>query len=216
VSMRAALLCAVLFPAGLLAESNPDPPQPSGQNQPDSRATPAANSTLDAGANQEPLTIGEKFKLSWQRSLDPWELFRASVGAGLDQWRDYPSNWGEGWDSFGVRMASHFGEHLIKEEIEFGVEAFDHEDPPHGKSGLSGFWPRTRYAVVRTFVRENDHGHLMPAYSRFVGDYGAGFISREWYPARFQTVGQGLEAGTISLGLDAGMNVLREFWPSRK
>jgi hypothetical protein len=75
-------------------------------------------------------------------------------------------------------LVSHFGEHLIKEEIEFGVEAFDHEDPRHRKSGLTGIWPRTRYAIMHTLLRENDHGKLMPAYGRFIGDYGAGFMSR--------------------------------------
>lgn len=210
--MRAPLVCIFLFPASLLAQSNA-----LGEPQAPSQAGPSgAGSLPNTVPNQEPLTVGEKFKLSLKRSFDPLEFFRVSIGAGLDQWRDYPENWGGGWDSFGVRMASHLGQHLVKEEIEFGVEAFDHEDPRHRKSGLAGIWPRTRYAVVHTLLRQNDRGGLMPAYSRFVGDYGAGFISRQWYPARYQTVGQGLEAGTISLGLDVGMTVFREFWPSKK
>ena len=53
----------------------------------------------------------------------------------------------------------------------------------------------------------------MFAYSRLIGDYGAGFISREWYPDRFHNVQQGIEAGSVSLGIDVRMNVLREFMP---
>jgi hypothetical protein len=180
------------------------------QVQPGQLATQASPSIAS-----EPLSIGEKYQLALQRTFDPVEIFRMSLSAGLDQERNYPSEWGQGWDAFGVRMASHFGQHLIREQLEAGVWAIDHEDPRHRRSGLTGVGPRTRYAIVHTFVTRSDSGTTMPAYSRFVGDYGAGFISREWYPDRFHTVGQGLEAGTISLGVDVGMNILREFWPHR-
>ena len=168
-----------------------------------------------SSTDRHSLTIGQKYRLALKRTFDPAEILRLSLSAGLDQWRNYPSEWGQGWDAFGVRMASHFGQHLVREQLEAGVWAIDHEDPRHRKSGLTGVWPRARYAIVHTFVTRSDSGTTMPAYSRFVGDYGAGFISREWYPDRFHTVGQGLEAGTISLGVDVGMNILREFWPHR-
>ena len=80
-------------------------------------------------------------------------------------------------------MASGFGQQLVREQIEFGVWAIDHEDPRHRAVGCNGVWPRTKYAIVHTFVARRDDGGQMPAYSRFIGDYGAGFVSREWYPA---------------------------------
>jgi hypothetical protein len=147
------------------------------------------------------------------RSIDPTEFMRIALGAGLDQARDYPHEWGQGWDAFSVRMTSGFGQHLIKEQVEFCVWAIDHEDPRHYRSGLHGIWPRTRYAVIHTFVVRRDNGKQTLSYSRFIGDYGAGFISREWYPSRFHTVQQGIDAGSVSLGIDVGMNVLREFMP---
>jgi hypothetical protein len=164
-------------------------------------------------ANTEPLTLGEKYRIALNRSVDPIEFVRIAFGAGIDQVRNYPREWGQGWDAFGVRMASGFGQQLVREQIEFGVWAIDHEDPRHRSSGLHGVWPRTKYAIIHTFVARRDDGGQMPAYSRFIGDYGAGFISREWYPARFHNVPQGLEAGTVSLGLDVGLNVAREFIP---
>jgi len=181
--------------------------------QPEQLPTTPNSSAAHQQANSEPLSTGEKYKLALNRSVDPMEFLRIALGAGLDQWRDYPSEWGQGWDAFGVRMASGFGQHLIKEQIEFGVWAIDHEDPRHRRSGLHGIWPRTRYAIIHTFVARRDGGGQMPAYSRFIGDYGAGFISREWYPTRFHNVVQGIDAGNVSLGIDVGMNVLREFMP---
>ncbi|HTW65078.1 MAG TPA: hypothetical protein VME17_10705 [Bryobacteraceae bacterium] len=170
-------------------------------------------SPANSQANSEPLTVGEKYKLALKRTVDPLEWARIALGASLDQAFDYPSNWGQGWDAFGVRMASGFGQHAVREQLEFGVWALDHEDPRHRRSGLHGVWPRTKYAIVHTFVAWRDDGGEMPAYSRFIGDYGAGFVSREWYPTRFHHLQEGIDAGSLSLGLDAGMNVAREFMP---
>lgn len=184
------------------------------QSQQSGQLPPASgNSVHDPQATSEPLTLGEKYHLAMDRSIDPMEFVRIAFGAALDQERNYPEEWGQGWDAFGVRVASGFGQQLVKEQIEFGVWVVDHEDPRHRRSGLHGVWPRTRYAVIHTFVSRRDNGGQMPAYSRFIGDYGAGFVSREWYPERFHNVPQGIEAGSVSLGIDVGMNVLREFMP---
>jgi hypothetical protein len=179
-------------------------------------STDSPTITTSPSIDSQPLTIGEKYQIALQRTFDPAEIMRLTLSAGLDQWRNYPSEWGQGWDAFGVRVASALGQQLVRQQLRFAVGAIDHEDPRHERSGLTGVWPRTRFAIVHTFISRSDSGKNMPAYSRFIGDYGAGFISREWYPDRFHTVGQGLEAGTISLGTDVGMNILREFWPHRK
>ena len=197
LTLSAAVCCVSAF-------AQIQPGQPASQQQDKSNASQA-----------EPLTVGEKYRLALKRSLDPTEVLRLSVAAGYNQARNYPEEWGQGWDAFGVRVASGFGQHFIKEQLEFGVWAIDHEDPRRRRSGLHGIWPRTRYAVIHTFVARRDDGGNMPAYSRFIGDYGAGFISREWYPTRFHNVQQGFDAGTISLGFDVGLNVVREFLPSR-
>lgn len=203
--MNRAALCTVLSCGGLFAQIQP------GQLASRTESDPAANNA----SGEEPLSVGEKYHLALRRSFEPAEIARIAIGAALDQERNYPMEWGQGWDAFGVRMASSFGQHLVKEQIQFGIWAIDHEDPRHRRSGLHGVWPRTRYAVVHTFVARRDGGGEMPAFSRFIGDYGAGFVSREWYPTRFHNWQQGFDAGSVSLGIDVGMNVLREFLPER-
>jgi hypothetical protein len=56
----------------------------------------------------------------------------------------------------------------------------------------------------------------MPAYSRLVGAYGSAYISRQWYPPEYHTAAAGFYAGSTSLGVDIGLNVLREFLPDIK
>jgi hypothetical protein len=171
---------------------------------------------LPTSVTPPPMTVGQKFRYRLKHSFDLEHIARCVAGAALDQARDHPSDWGRGWDSFGVRVTSHLGQHLIREQIMFGVEALDHETPGHIRSSRTGFTNRLKDAVKYTFVSSSDSGRMMPAYSRFVGAYGAGYISRAWYPPEFHTVSSGFYTGTESLGIDVGMNVLREFYPDIK
>lgn len=150
---------------------------------------------------------------SLKKVFSPAAVLSATLHAGLDQAGKQPRDWGWGSEAFGVRMASRFGRSLIRQNIAFGVRAIDHEDPRYFVSGHGNAFKRTRYAMVHTFVVRNDNGTMMPAYSRFVADFGMPFIAQQWRPRRFQTVGEGLRAGTFAIGLAAGFNVGREFWP---
>jgi len=73
---------------------------------------------------------------------------------------------------------------------------------------------RMKYALVSTVVtHKTTTGKRTPALGRISGDFGSGLISRAWQPARLHTLGSGLATGGIMLGVDAGSNVVREFWP---
>jgi hypothetical protein len=183
------------------------------QNERDRSVAVAAS--LQA-AQQSPMTVAQKFHYHLRHSFDAVEALRAVGGAAFDEARVHPGGWGTGWDSYGARVASHFGQHLIKEQIEFGIQAADHESPLHLRSKRKGIKNRAVDAVVNTFVCANDNGKLMPAYSRFAADYGAAFISRTWYPREYHTVAAGMWAGTVAIGVDVGMNFLREFGPDIK
>ncbi|MBZ5514370.1 MAG: hypothetical protein LAN62_05925 [Acidobacteriia bacterium] len=42
---------------------------------------------------------------------------------------------------------------------------------------------------------------------------GSEFIGNQWYPPRVGTTNDALRGSAITLGLDATMNLAREFWP---
>ena len=71
----------------------------------------------------------------------------------------------------------------------------------------------TQDAVKYTFVSRRDDGSRGFAYSRVIGVYAGGFISRVWRPARLHTFPEGLTSGTLSLGVETGMSLLNEFTP---
>src|SRR5690348_18102481 len=112
------------------------------QGQEDKKSEGEANRTLALPAEvirQPPMTVAQKYKYHMKQAVDPWGVLRGGAGAALDQWRDHPGGWGQGWDTYGVRVASHFGQNFIKQNILFGVQALDHENPEHIRSKRSGF-----------------------------------------------------------------------------
>lgn len=212
------VIVGLLYTPGWLIAQTAEEPQSSQSTQNEasrSALTPSPETTVPVSPiiRHPPFTTWEKFKYHAQRSVDPVAVLRSGLGGALNQWRDHPSEWGQGWDSYGVRVASGFGQHLIKQQMLFAVQAIDHESPEHLRSPRHGLKNRVKDAIRYTFTSGTDDGKFMPAYSRFIAAYGAAYISRAWYPSQYHTVGSGLKAGTTSLGIDVGMNLLREFWP---
>jgi hypothetical protein len=141
-------------------------------------------------------------------------LANAAAGASIQQLRDVPHEWSGGIDGFGKRFASAMGTHVVKNTIEFGVASARHEELTYHRSGKSGFGPRLKYAVLSTVVtNKTTTGERTLALGRISGAVGGGFISRLWQPDSLHTVGSGFATTGILLGVDAGMHVLREFWP---
>jgi hypothetical protein len=136
--------------------------------------------------------------------------------AGFDQLRDRPDEWGEGGGAFAERYASHIGQYAIQRSIMFPVQAIDHEDTRFFPSKRTSMGGRLRDALVQTVWRHDDSGGMMPAYSEFLGDYGAATLSRMWWPSRFHNGRAIFVAGSDTVLVDAGINVLHEFAPDIK
>jgi hypothetical protein len=152
-----------------------------------------------------------------QKIVSPENAVRTVAGAAINQARDYPSEWGSGGTGFAKRIGSAFGQHIIKEAIEVPVAAALHEDLHYQRSNLKGTWPRLKYAVVGTFIvpKTNSDGKTL-AVGRIAGDFGGGLISRAWMPRSVASIGSGFAAGGVSIGVDVGIHVAREFWPKKK
>ena len=202
--------------SGLLAQ------QPTGQQaDPDKPADAAApeNSKAVSGPRSpqwKGLSVKEKLRYDWQHLFELDNLVFAGIGAAFDQLRDRPGEWGEGWDVFAERYASHVGQYIIQRSIMFPVEAIDHEDTRYFRSTRTTYQGRIADAFLHTIWRHNDSGGMMPAYSEFLGDYGAAAVSRLWWPQRYHTGSAIFIAGSDTILVDAGINIFHEFKPDIK
>jgi len=182
-----------------------------------SAAPSSASATKGPGSPQWPrLSVEEKLRYDGRHLFDVDNVVYAGIGASIDYWRDRPSEWGDAPSSFAERYASHLGQYLVQRSIMFPVQAIDNEDPRYFRSKSSSYKGRFRDAFLHTIWRHNDRGGMMPAYSEFLGDYGAAAVSRMWWPQRFHTGSAIFFAGSSTLAVDAGINVLHEFAPDLK
>jgi hypothetical protein len=162
------------------------------------------------------LTSGERLRIYQASVFNPTTLTSPALGAAIDQWQDEPTEWGQGMAGYGRRLGSGLGRNLANKSIIFGVAALDGEDPRYFRSDSPGIVSRSGHAVVSAFISYREDGSRAPAYAHFAGAYGSSFLANSWYPPSKATAEQALVRGTTKLGMNAAMNVLREFWPDLK
>jgi hypothetical protein len=150
----------------------------------------------------------------WHRTFGKTSILASAAGAGIEQARGAPSEWGGGVAGFGKRLGSVFGAHAVKASLHFAISKALHEELSYEPSGQDRFGPRLRYALLRTVItRKTTTGKNTLAVGEIGGVVGSAAISRLWQPVRFRTFASGAGSAGISLGIDAGFNVTREFWP---
>lgn len=184
-------------------------------------ATPDSAAPVNATPAPQPpgwheLSIPQKMRQDSKHLFEPTNLIYAAIGAAVDQARDRPSQWGQGWGIYGGRYASHIGQFVIQRSIMSPVQALDGEDTRYYHSKRSSYGGRLGDAFFHTIWRPDHYGGHMPAYSEFIGDYGAAAVSRMWWPRNYRNGSSIFVAGSDTILIDAGINVLREFSPDIK
>lgn len=151
------------------------------------------------------LSVEEKLRYDARHLLEVDNLVFAGIGAAFDQARDRPPEWGQGWGAFSERYPSHVGQYLVQRSIMFPVRAMDGEDTRFFTSKRATAQGRVADAFLHTVWRHDDSGGMMPAYSEFLGDYGAAAVSRMWWPRRFHAGRAIFFAGSDTVLIDAGL-----------
>jgi len=211
------IIMMALTASGLLLAQQQAGQSPGTDRPGDATSPVPANATSGPGSPQwQGLSVKEKLRYDWRHLFDLDNLIFAGMGAAFDQLRERPGEWGEGWGAFGERYASHVGQYIIQRSIMFPVQAIDHEDTRYFPSTRTTFKGRLGDAFLHTIWRHNDSGGMMPAYSEFLGDYGAAALSRLWWPAKYHRGSAIFIAGSDTILIDAGINVFHEFKPDLK
>jgi hypothetical protein len=159
-------------------------------------------------------TIEDRLRFYKQTTFSPSAFLGPVAGAAFSQWTTgNPPQWGQGFAGFGKRLLSGYSRQVIANTIALGVGFTIKEDPRRRPTGEQGVWKRGLYAARGAFVSHTASGKLIPAYSRILGDYGAGFISNAWYPRPYSNAQSALYRGTTALASDIIWQEFKEFWP---
>jgi len=187
----------------------------------------AQSSTDSSGANRiapsaaawrlsyTPLTEKDRLKQYFKSTFNPVAFVRSAAAAGIGQWRDTPREWREGERGYRFRYESAFGEHIVKETLQFAGSNILQEDNRFIPSGESGFGTRLKYGISSAFMARHNDGSRHVSISKIAAFAGAALISRRWQPP---STGK-LESAEVNLasmwGAAVGFDVLKEFWPRR-
>jgi len=196
--------------------SRPSTTGPSSGSSGQAEANRAATATLPGRAPYAPMTEKERLVYYLKASVNPIAFIRDGAGAAIGQWRDSPKEWREGARGYQFRYESAFGEHIVKESLEFTTSSIFQEDNRFRPSGESGFGTRLGYGITSAFSARHSDGSRHFSFSKVLSFAGAALISREWQP---ESTGHLKNAGAnfgSMLGAAVGFDVLKEFWPRRR
>jgi hypothetical protein len=194
---------------------------PASSSAPQTSSTPSAQQAPGALPRSSvsyppPMTNGEKFHYYLRTTYGPQSFFFIAAGSAINQARDSVSAWGQGWDGYGKRFGSAFGQMTIKQSSLFGLKTAFHEDPRYFVSGKSGLWDRSFYAATQVFIAHKDGGGTRPNFTGLASTFAGSYFSRQWHPDSYHTWGDYLSSFGISTGISMAKNVFNEFWPDIK
>ena len=137
------------------------------------------------------------------------------VYGGVDQLRNSPPEWGKSWSGYGKRTASSIGEFVIQETVTDVIAAKMNRPLDYEHCRCDGTGRRVGWALESAVTDLMPNGHRAVAVPRIVGAYAGSFAQAAWRPepTSGDRVRVGLWYGTVSLAIDAAINVWHEFRP---
>jgi|HubBroStandDraft_6_1064221.scaffolds.fasta_scaffold00276_16 hypothetical protein len=198
-------------------------------NQSQTQTQPGQTAPTYSSSNPQPIAYTyhrpsdkEKLKNYAFDTFGPYAIFGAVAIAGIQQAESprgpvpgqsgIPPDWGQGWDSYGARVGSDFGIHLITQTARYSMAQVFREDTIYYRCECSGIVPRLKHALISTVTaRRGDDGHRTFSFSQIAAPYaGAEAAALLWYPSRYNAM-DGFRMGNYNLLIQAGFNVALEF-----
>ena len=160
------------------------------------------------------LEIKDKFILFVRDSVDPLTFMAAGFNAGISQAGDYDAPFGQGAAGYGKRLGASYADQVqFRFFKEFTYPALFSEDPRYYRLGEGRRRTRLLHALEHTFVASRDTGTRMFNVSEWLGDVSGGTLANVYHPGARRGLGPTAVRVSYDIGLDAGYDVLREFWP---
>jgi hypothetical protein len=168
---------------------------------------------VEKGRVLVPMTARQRREIYLQQTLaTPGAYLKRMFDAGIDQWRESPLQWGDGWTAYGERFASREGQFIAANSLAALGNAALHYEPRYDQCRCSGFWPRTRHAIVRNFLTyDRSEQELRPQWGLYGGAFGGGMIATAWKPHSRNAFAEGGIAMAEQAGFGAALNFFIEF-----
>jgi hypothetical protein len=172
--------------------------------------------TFNTTTNRDalPLSPGQKFKLFFKSSTDPWPFLLAGAVSGVGMAEDTYPSWGQGAQGYAKRYGAAYSDAFIGNFFGNAVlTSWWHEDPRYFQKGTGSATKRFLWAASSSVWCKRDNGGWGPNYANVVGNLIGAAISDTYYPPSERTVGNTISNGfTVSAEGIVGAEII-EFWP---
>lgn len=153
----------------------------------------------------------KRFKRYVNNVVGPFAWARYSISAGMLTWRNSPEEWGDKWEGFGRRFGNALGKSAIRNTTVYALDEAFKYDSNFYRSRDRSVAARLRNSVFSAVTARNKKGKRVVGVPRLVGNFTSNIISSTtWYPPRYDVV-HGIKGGAISIGINVGFNLIREF-----
>jgi hypothetical protein len=168
---------------------------------------------VEKGRSLIPVTLQQRREIYLEQTLTtPGAYMKRMFAAGIDQARGAPSEWGGGIGGYSTRFASREGQFIAANSLAALANAELKYEPRYDQCRCSGFWPRTRHAIVRNFLTYNvSERELRPQWGLYGGSFGGGLISTAWKPHPRNAFAEGGRAMAGQAGYGILLNIFVEF-----
>ena len=168
---------------------------------------------IQSGRQRVPMTVHQRWDIYLTQTLTtPSAYMKRMFLAGIDQARDSPSQWGGGIGGYSERFASREGQFITANSLAALGNAALRYEPRYDQCRCSGFWPRTRHAIMRNFLTyDRSEEHLHPQWALYGGAFGGGLVSDSWKPKPRGAFAEGGRAVIGQAGWGALLNFFIEF-----
>jgi hypothetical protein len=168
---------------------------------------------VEKGRVLVPMNVEQRRDIYLQQTLTaPGAYMKRMFAAGIDQARGVPSQWDDGWDGYVERFASREGQFIAANSLAALGNAKLKYEPRYDQCRCSGFWRRTRHAIMRNFLTYNQtEQELRPQWALYGGSFGGGLISTAWKPHPRNAFAEGGRAMLGQAGYGVLLNIFIEF-----
>jgi len=141
----------------------------------------------------------------------PFALIRYAATAGLLNLRNTPKEWGNKPDGYARRFGNVAAKNVMRATTTYALDEALKVDSSFYLSRDRSVAARLRNSIFSAVTARNRRGNRVIGIPRLAGSFVSEVVpSVAWYPGRYDQ-DHGLKGGAISIGISAGVNLLREF-----
>lgn len=163
--------------------------------------------------NAAPLSLNQKFTLSFKTLIDPVTFAAVGITAGIQQIRNSYWQFGQGGAAFTERFGAAYGSTATSFlTTSVLADSVFHQDPRYFYSGRGTKKQRAWYAIKTAFLTRGDNGKWQLPYAGLAGTIAAAEVSNLYYPGsrtQYSLIGRGMMFHFVGL---IGLNLGEEFF----